>query len=310
MFSLFFILTCGITANAQQLQSREFSFTTSDSVQLYVKVAGSGPLCFFIHGGPGQGCRSFEQMNGNALEKCLTMVYLDQRGSGPSGNAANYHLNRVLQDVEELRQHLQQDKILLLAHSFGGIIAFNYARKYTSHVNALLLANVTLNFLSSDALAESIQYQKQLLGEDTSLPAALNRDSLLALSNATFSQVRKAGMGYKMLSDDPATARKQMEVDNYKRTSDFGMAVITQQHAYPEYLTDYRPATAQLPLPVLTIVGANDHAVGSRGYKQYAFPQQTVKILPGGHMLYYENSPAFVTTICGFVQHLNLLNAR
>jgi len=55
---------------AQSVQQREFEFKTSDNVKLYVKVEGKGPVCIFIHGGPGQGSRSFEEMKGNALEAC------------------------------------------------------------------------------------------------------------------------------------------------------------------------------------------------------------------------------------------------
>lgn len=46
----------------------------SDSTELYVKVAGHGPVCLFVHGGPGQGTLSFEEMGGDSLEDFLTIL--------------------------------------------------------------------------------------------------------------------------------------------------------------------------------------------------------------------------------------------
>jgi len=289
-----------LSAQGQSRTKRTFMFTTSDSTKLYVKISGKGPFCFFVPGGPGQGCRSFELLKGNELEKCFTMVYLDQRGSGKSQDAANYHLPRMLDDIEELRHYLGLKKIFVLAHSFGGIIAFNYAQQFPENVRALLLANVTLHVKGYNALVERVQYQLQLLGKDTVLPAGITKDSLTEMEQRNFAAMRQQKMGYKMLSNDTATIIKQMSVDNYKRSIDFGMSVLTKPAEYPEYYEDYTPATRNLKLPVLVIAGTDDHAIGTKTHTAFAFPNATVKVIQGGHMLYYENSPAFVAAVCGF----------
>lgn len=283
-------------------------FNTSDSTKLYVKISGKGPYCFFIPGGPGQGCRSFELLKGNALEKCFTMVYLDQRGSGKSQDAANYHLPRMLDDIEELRQYLGLKKIFVLAHSFGGIIAFNYAQQFPASVKALMLANVTLHAMGYNAMVERVQYQLQLLGRDTVLPTGITMDSLTRLEQHTFAALRQRKMGYKMLTDDTATVIKQMNVDDYKRSIDFGMSILTKPSQYPEYFEDYTPATRKLAVPVLVIAGTDDHAIGTKTHKAFAFRDATVKVIHGGHMLYYENSPAFVEAVCSFSNAIKKLS--
>ena len=85
---------------------------TSDRVKLAVKVAGKGQVCIYLHGGPGQDYLSFEKMGGAGLEKCMTMVYLDQRGSGHSGNASNYSLDRVVQDIGRGQVKIRRRKSL------------------------------------------------------------------------------------------------------------------------------------------------------------------------------------------------------
>src|SRR3954462_4425931 len=121
------------------LPAGERWITVSDGAKLYLHIAGKGPVCLFLHGGPGQDSLSFEQMGGSALEAFATMVYLDQRGSGKSPDAGDYHLDRVVQDFDEVRSQLGVDKLCLIAHSFGGILAVAYARRYPAHVSQLVM---------------------------------------------------------------------------------------------------------------------------------------------------------------------------
>lgn len=55
-----------------------------------------------------------EKLYGENLENYFTMIYLDQRGSGRSGSAANsdYSLNRMARDFEEVRQPLKIDSLI------------------------------------------------------------------------------------------------------------------------------------------------------------------------------------------------------
>lgn len=79
---------------------------TSDHVKLFVKTAGIGTVCIFLHGGPGAWSTSFEEMGGHNLEKKLKIVYFDQRGCGRSDTAAerSYSLDRMVDDIEDIRR--------------------------------------------------------------------------------------------------------------------------------------------------------------------------------------------------------------
>ena len=65
-------------------QAEERIITTTDGVQLYVKVEGSGIPLLYLHGGPGSGSYWFEKFFGDFVEQQFTVVYLDQRGVGRS----------------------------------------------------------------------------------------------------------------------------------------------------------------------------------------------------------------------------------
>lgn len=302
MKSVFFFL-CFVTA---ECQAQDTTIITSDSVQLVVKVAGQGSPCIFVHGGPGGGFISFEQMGGKNLEQCMTMVYYDQRGSGSSQNAADYSLDRMVEDIEELRLTLKLDKVYLLSHSFGGIIAFNYAKKYPEHVYGLMLANSTLHFFNKASTKEQVEYGYLLLNKDTVIQET---DSLLQIMTAVRKEMSRQRIGYKFLTDDIQTIIKLDSLDEkYPRTNDFGMAIIvplldiSKKVIYPEYSRDFTLETRDLHIPVLTITGTHDHAIGIHHYELFKFPQQEVVKIDGGHLLYSEQHEAFVKAICGFVK--------
>ena len=71
------ITACVSKSFAQQHTAQRINdstILTSDSVRLYLKVAGSGTPCIFVHGGPGAWSLSFEAMGGNSLEKKLQIL--------------------------------------------------------------------------------------------------------------------------------------------------------------------------------------------------------------------------------------------
>ena len=304
---LLFLAACQPKSSTyMQLTNSDTAILCSDSVQLVVKVSGQGYPCIFVHGGPGGGFISFEKMGGKNLEQCMTMVYYDQRGSGSSQNAADYSLDRMVEDIEDLRQAMKLEKVYLLSHSFGGIIAFNYAKKYPSHVYGLILANSTLHFFNTASIKEQVEYGYRLLGRDTVIQET---DSLLQLMTVVRKEMSKQRIGYKFLTDDIQTIIKLDSLDeNFPRTNDFGMAIVmplldtSHKILYPEYSQDYTVQTSSLQLPVLTITGSNDHAIGIHHYEKFKFPQQEVVKIDGGHLLYYEQNAAFVKAVCEFIK--------
>ncbi|MGK6342753.1 alpha/beta fold hydrolase [Chryseobacterium sp. DT-3] len=293
---LLFLAAIGISA---QKSSAEQSFETSDHVKISYKVSGKGKACIYVPGGPGQGYPSFELLGGSSLEKNMQMIYMDQRGSGESGKSENYHMDALVQDIEELRQHLKLDKVFLLAHSFGGIIAVNYAKKYPQHIKGLILSNITLHFLNNESVKEQIEYGNSLLQQPNK---AVSEDSLSAELSKISAALRKKRIGYKFLTEDIETIKQMDKIDSlHPRIIDFGMAVISKPKDFPEYYTDYAPMTKDIHVPVLIITGKKDKAVGTQHYKTFQFPDQKVVSIDGGHLLYYERNREFVNAVWRFI---------
>jgi len=267
---------------------------TSDSVALYLKVSGRGAPCIFVHGGPGAWSRSFEAMGGNSLEKHLTMYYYDQRGCGRSQSASgnDYSLNRMIEDIENIRLLSGAPQVYVMGHSFGGILAFKYAEKYPAHVKGLILLNATL-YINNSLLAQ-VEFMNQLLGEHI---VVKNRDSVLSSFLAAKALLTKKQLDYKILSDNKATVETLESIDNAPRNYSFAK----QAFGIPAYFADFTKETANLRVPVLVIAGTADHNIGPDHYKLFHFPRQQTKIITGGHVLYYEKNRAFTETVVGFM---------
>lgn len=289
---------------AGRLQSPvEHRLVASDGAELHVKVAGEGPHCLYIHGGPGQGSASFEEMGGSELEAFLTMIWLDQRGSGRSPDTVDYSLDRVVQDIEEVRRELGIERVCLIAHSFGGVLAVEYARRHPGRVTELVMAFSTLHFISDQADRMQIDVVNEMLGrERVALPSTADRAAVLAANDEARAALMASGQGYRFLSEDPETTRRMSRVDaSYPRSRGYGRAVLAEIGTDTEYYRDYAPASAEVLQPVLVIAGRRDYAIGPQEHLRFRFPDQKVIVLETGHMGYFDDNAAFVTAVREFL---------
>jgi proline iminopeptidase len=307
------LLSCGNTTKRNDQPAADLRtasqagprrITTGDGIALHVDVAGSGPPCLYVHGGPGQGAQSFQHMRGDALQSFLRMIYVDQRGSGQSESADDYRLDRIVDDFEDVRRALGLDKIYVLAHSFGGILAFRYVEKYPEHVRGLILANATLWFPGS--LRSQLAYLREQLDDRVRTPDDAPWDVL----NADYQRVRlklQAKPEYvKLLAEEVQTMRALNLVDaDPPRNHELGAYISKDPRARSEYDADFTLRTPGVQSPVLIITGDRDHAIGPEHYQRFRFPHQTVHRIDGSHLLYYENSAEFVEAIRGWITSLD-----
>lgn len=138
-----FMLAC-ILCQADQPAFKELKAKASD-VTLHVRMAGepmSGNVIIAINGGPGLSSRymlNLEQLAGHGF---AVMTY-DQRGMGlstsPPESDSSYTLHKYVEDLEAVRKTVGVDRVHLLGHSWGGIVAMRYATVHPGRVRSLIL---------------------------------------------------------------------------------------------------------------------------------------------------------------------------
>lgn len=126
------------------LQENVWYMQTADrKAQIYVTSLGQGPLVVVLNGGPGNDFNYIvDAVRG--LSANYRFILFDQRGSVlspvPPTAVRGLSIQTLVADLDTLRQALGQKKIVLLGHSFGTLLALEYAKAHPEHVAGLVLA--------------------------------------------------------------------------------------------------------------------------------------------------------------------------
>jgi proline iminopeptidase len=116
---------------------------------VWTKRVGNNPKLkvLLLHGGPGATHEYFEAFDSFLPARGIEYYYYDQLGSGNSDRPTDtslWTLPRFVEEVEQVRQALglDRDNFCLLGHSWGGILATEYALKYQRHLKGLVISNM------------------------------------------------------------------------------------------------------------------------------------------------------------------------
>jgi pimeloyl-ACP methyl ester carboxylesterase len=125
-------------------------FPAHDGTQLAITTVGDGAPLLCLPGGPARAAEYLGDLGG--LSTTRTLLLLDQRGVGRSAvpsDPSTYRVDRLVEDVEAARRHLDLDPVDLLAHSAGASLALLYAARFPERIGRLVLVTPSLNVVSS-----------------------------------------------------------------------------------------------------------------------------------------------------------------
>jgi proline iminopeptidase len=149
--------------------------TPSGSFNVWVKRIGNNPdvKLLLLHGGPGATHEYFEACDSFLPNAGIEYYYYDQLGSGRSDapeDPSLWDLPRFVDEVEQVRQALGlgRENLVLLGHSWGGILAIEYALKYQQHLRGLVISNMMSSVPAYNDYAEQVlmpEMDQQALAE-------------------------------------------------------------------------------------------------------------------------------------------------
>jgi proline iminopeptidase len=126
--------------------------TPKGKFNVWTKKLGNNPKMklLLLNGGPGATHEYFECMESFLPAEGIELIYYDQLGCGNSDNPKDtsmWDLPRYVEEVEQVRQalNLDKDNFYLLGHSWGGILATEYALKYQQHLKGLIISNMMVS---------------------------------------------------------------------------------------------------------------------------------------------------------------------
>ena len=136
-------------------QNNPSQWQVESDISLHYDAFGTGRPVLIVHGGPGIPYgKPWEGLQ--ALEENYRFYYYHQRGAGKSTRpihqfeSKNYPKNVTeleqtlgigaqIADIERIRKILNEEKLLLVGHSFGGFVATLYAAEFPKNVEKLIL---------------------------------------------------------------------------------------------------------------------------------------------------------------------------
>jgi proline iminopeptidase len=123
--------------------------TPKGTFNVWTKRVGNNPTVklLLLHGGPAATHEYFEAFDSFLPAAGIENYYYDQLGSFYSDHPDDdslYELPRFVEEVEQVRLalRLRRDNFYLLGHSWGGILATEYALKYQQHLKGLVISNM------------------------------------------------------------------------------------------------------------------------------------------------------------------------
>lgn len=151
---------------------------------VWTKRVGNNPRIklLLLHGGPGCTHEYFEAANSYLPAAGIEYYYYDQLGSYYSDQPEHddlWELPRFVDEVEQVRVALGLDagNFFLLGHSWGGILALEYALTYQRHIKGLVISNMMASIPAYNAYADRIlmpEMDQSVLAEIKRLEASGN----------------------------------------------------------------------------------------------------------------------------------------
>ncbi|NYI77492.1 pimeloyl-ACP methyl ester carboxylesterase [Nocardioides panzhihuensis] len=228
------------------------------------------------------------------------MIVLDIRGTGRSAvpnDPSSYRCDRLVDDVEALREHLGLPRIDLLGHSAGTNIAMQYAAQHPEKVSKLALIGPSTRALDVAITGETRLELARLRENEPWFPTAFA--ALQAIGEGTGSDWQAVAPFFWGRWD--ATAQRH-HADSQPSNPE-AVAVFSADGAFSPEST--RAALAKYKAPVLLLTGEFDLNSPPVTVAEVAetFPDATVAVQPeAGHYPWLDDPDWFVAAMATFLR--------
>jgi epoxide hydrolase 4 len=302
-----------------------------NGVRLHYARAGRGPLMIFLHGFPEFWYEWTHQIA--EFSRDHTVVAPDMRGynlSAKPAAVADYAMPKLVEDVRALAAALLPstggDRFTLVAHDWGGVVAWVFAAQHPQMLDRLVIVNAPHPNIFSRLLADDPKQQQA--SQYMLMFRGPNAEQTLSANGYAMLTTMVLGAGLK---DGTVTeADRKMYIEawsqpgaltgglNYYRAAGVGPPSTTDTPARADRAPSPAPAgdpppdppsLAQMPtllirVPTLVVWGEKDTALlpGNLQGLDRVVPALTIKRIPEGtHWVVRENAPEVNRAIRAFI---------
>lgn len=137
--------------------------TPKGKFKVWTKRTGNNPTIkvLILHGGPGITHEVYEAFDSYFPDAGVEYYYYDQLGSAYSDqphDASLWDLDRFVDEVEQVRAalKLEPNNFYLYGHSWGGVLAIEYALKHQDRLKGLVISNMMASIPAYNDYAKTV----------------------------------------------------------------------------------------------------------------------------------------------------------
>jgi proline iminopeptidase len=266
-----------------------------------------------LHGGPGATHEYFTVLDSLFLDADIEFYYYDQFGSANSDSSTNpedWNIERFVAEVETVRQELglTKDNFYLLGHSWGGILAMEYALKHQEHLKGLIISNMMASIPDYNAYADNVlgpQMPAEVLAEIKQIEAAGQFDSPRYMELLMPHHYEKhilrlpANAWPEAVNRSFANINKAMYVA-MQGPSEFGASGILE-------FWDVKDRLPEITVPTL-VIGATHDTMDPKhkAWMATQFPKGQFLLCPNGsHMAMWDDTAIYAEGLLSFMKNVD-----
>jgi proline iminopeptidase len=137
--------------------------TPKGDFKVWTKRIGNNPKArvLLLHGGPAATHEYWEACDSYLPAAGIEYYYYDQLGSAYSDQPDDpdlWNIERFVDEVEQVRQalDLHRDNFYLVGHSWGGILAIEYALRFQRNLKGLVISNMMASIPAYNEYANGV----------------------------------------------------------------------------------------------------------------------------------------------------------
>lgn len=266
---------------------------------LFVSIHGKGEYLLVLHGGPGLNHHYFLP-HLNSLEKKFALVYYDQRACGKSDTPPvdSISMKFLVEDIEAIRKELKIEKINILAHSWGAVLATQYGLLHPDRIKRLILSNPT---------PLSREYDTQiatLLKQKTTKQDSIERGAIVSQGNLDVKKIEQLFLLSFRLSAYNRSNISKLKLELPANFSEANGALFTALSKDQSLGANLYEKLKEFHFPVLIVHGMSDllpMTAVERLKKE--IPQAKVEIFQhSGHFPFVEETEKYNVVVESFLK--------
>lgn len=274
-------------------------------VDLHYEVFGEGFPILLLAGGPGASNKLMLRLVPE-LQDSWQLVLLDQRATGLSQlqaiDTSTINLDDYIEDVEAVRLDLGVESLLLLGHSWGGMLAMAVAAKYPERVAGMILVGSGPMDLETFYTAHrNVRYPPEV--EETieywAAPERFSKNPLQARY-----EIRRANLSTRVFEPTAVgEVLSDLDLEDVELNQGEIAGLMVQDLERLQY--DLRPQLWSYDRPVLIVQGYSGFMVHAAYQIRDNIPGARVEFIDRcGHFPYHEQPEAFYKVVREFLnQH-------